>query len=481
MRHYDKFNFKRQYKCAQAATELLIIMAIGLIILLSIFVLQQKTTSSVSAQFEMTKARALVEDLANAAEQVYQEGQGSKTKVFVTVPDNVNSISLSGNSISINLDAGGEPITVYRALAFNVSGIVTIEEGKQWVTIENTIENGMQVGAVLDTTAPSITATSPSGYIVTTSATLSATTNEAASCKYHSSDVAYSSMANAFSGTGTTHTADLSGLTDGVYTYYARCNDSNGNMMITSSIINFTVDATKPRIAEVYALAVAQNTARISFITNENANSNVSYGNTTALGTNSANASYITAHNFSLSSLSSSTTYYYNVSACDIASNCQQNGTFNFTTLGSSWTTLFFDNFARSNSGNLGSNWTESGGRWEIDSNDAHTDDCDSPGDNMTTISIDLSSATLAKFSFDWSVSGLDDSAECLRVHVSNGTKTVGNLFKKCGSSSSSGTQLINLENNITFTSNMTITFDCVSDHSSDDMEIDNVNVTAYI
>ncbi|HIH42788.1 TPA: hypothetical protein HA246_04025 [Candidatus Woesearchaeota archaeon] len=98
----------------------------------------------------------------------------------------------------------------------------------------------------------------------------------------------------------------------------------------------------------------------------------------------------------------------------------------------------------------------------------------------MTTISIDLSSATNAKLSFDWEVSGLDDSAECLRVHVNNGTKTVGNLFKKCGSSSSSGTQLINLENNITFTSNMTFTFDCVSDHSSDDMFIDNVNITAY-
>ena len=471
------FNFRCK---GQAATELIIIMAVGLAILLSIFVLQQKTTTSVSAQFEMTKARALVEDIANAAEQVYQEGQGSKTKVFVTVPENVNSITFSGNSISINLDAGGEPVTIYRALAFNVSGIVTTEKGKQWITIENTADNGMQLGAVLDTTMPSITTTSPSGYITSSSTGLSATTNEAASCKYDTSDVIYANMANNFNGAGTTHTADLAGLNDGVYTYYARCNDSSGNIMTTSSIINFTVDATKPRIADVFALSIGQTTAKISFLTNENTNSTLGYGNTTSLRTNPLNASYITAHNFSLSSLNPSTTYYYNVSACDQAANCQQNGTFNFTTLGSSWTTLFFEDFARSDSSNLGSNWTESGGRWEIDNNEAQVDDCDSPGDNMTTISVDLSSATNAKFSFDWEVSGLDDSAECLRVHVSNGTKTVGNLFKKCGSSPSSGTQLINLENNITFTSNMTFTFDCVSDHSSDDMFIDNVNVTAY-
>jgi len=465
---------------AQAATELLIIMAVGLAILLSIFVLQQKTTTNVSAQFEMTKARALVEDIANAAEQVYQEGQGSKTKIFVTVPENVNSITFSGNSVSINLDAGGEPITIYRALAFNVSGIVTTEEGKQWITIENTADNGMQLGTVLDITAPSITATSPSGYINSGSTTLSVTTNEGASCKYDTNDVSYASMANSFNGAGTTHAANLAGLSDGIYTYYARCNDSSGNIMVTSSIINFTVDATKPKISDVFALSIGQTTARISFLTNENANSSVSYGTTTALGTNSLNASYITSHNFSLSGLTKNTAYYYNVSACDNAANCQQNGTFNFTTLGSSWTTLFFDNFARSDSSNLDVNWTESGGRWEIDDNRAETDDCDTPGDNMTTISIDLSSATNAKLSFDWEVSGLDDSAECLRVHVNNGTKTVGNLFKKCGSSSSSGTQLINLENNITFTSNMTFTFDCVSDHSSDDMFIDNVNITAY-
>ncbi|MBI2136509.1 hypothetical protein HYU06_05550, partial [Candidatus Woesearchaeota archaeon] len=49
MRHIHKlFKFESR---AQAATELLIIMAIGLAILLSIFVLQQKTSTQVSAQF----------------------------------------------------------------------------------------------------------------------------------------------------------------------------------------------------------------------------------------------------------------------------------------------------------------------------------------------------------------------------------------------------------------------------------------------
>lgn len=480
MNYNSKFKNKKLNRGAQAATELLIIMAIGLAILLFIFLLQQKTSLQVSAQFEMTKARAMVEDIANAAEQTYQEGQGSKTKVFVTVPDNVNSISLSGNAISINLYAGGEPITIYRTLNFNVSGSVTKEAGKQWITIEST-SSGLNIGAQADTTAPTINTLSPSGLINYNNPVLSATTNEASTCKYHTSDVAYAQMANGFSGSSTTHTASLSELSDANYLYYVRCNDSSGNLMSSSGIINFTIDATKPTISNLAALSITKTSALLSFLTNENANSTLGYGTTAALGTNLLNGSYTASHNLSLSSLSVSTIYYYNVTACDQAANCQLNGTFNFTTLASSWTALFFDNFGRSDSSSLGSNWTESGGKWEVENNRAHADDCNSPGDNMTTISLDLSSATNAKFSFGWEVSSLDSSNECLRVHVNNGTTTVANLFQKCNTASASGTQLINVENNISLSSNMTFIFSCLNDQSNDDVYIDNVNVTAFI
>ena len=251
--------------------------------------------------------------------------------------------------------------------------------------------------------------------------------------------------------------------------------------MGSSGIINFTVDSTAPIISNIAVLSIAKRSALISFMTNELANSTLLYDNTTALTFSILNSSLVIAHNFSLSSLTAATKYYYNITACDQAANCRQNGTFNFTTLPSSWTNLFFDSFNRADSSNLGSNWTESGGRWEIENNRAHADDCDTPGDNMTSISLDLSSSTNAKFSFDWEVSGLDSNSECLRVHVNNGTTTVPSLFQKCGNTAPlTGTQQINLENNISLSSNMTIIFACINDNSNDNVYVDNVNITAY-
>lgn len=124
-----------------------------------------------------------------------------------------NALALSINVYSLN-------ITATDAYGNAVSKVITV--------------------TVTDTTAPTITATSPNGTLSSASVTLSATTNENAACRYHTTDVAYGSMTGNFTGTGTAHTASLT-LSNGDYLYYVRCNDSNGNIMGSSSLINITV------------------------------------------------------------------------------------------------------------------------------------------------------------------------------------------------------------------------------------------------
>jgi hypothetical protein len=102
------------------------------------------------------------------------------------------------------------------------------------------------VGTAEDSTAPVRSAGSPSGTLAagTTQTTLSLTTNEAATCKYGtSSGVAYASIANTFSSTGSTsHSATISGLTNGTsYNYYVRCNDTEGNVNTGDYTISFSV------------------------------------------------------------------------------------------------------------------------------------------------------------------------------------------------------------------------------------------------
>ena len=83
-----------------------------------------------------------------------------------------------------------------------------------------------------DTTAPVISNPQPASTLTfgTVSTTMRVTTNENATCKYGTSNVAYASLPSTFSTTGaTSHSTSLTGLTNGSsVTYYVRCTDSSG-------------------------------------------------------------------------------------------------------------------------------------------------------------------------------------------------------------------------------------------------------------
>jgi hypothetical protein len=105
--------------------------------------------------------------------------------------------------------------------------------------------DAVQGGGGADTTPPAVTNPLPSGEqsYGTTSVAMQVTTNETATCKYGSSDVAYASLPSTFSTTGgTAHSQTLSGLTNGAaYTRYVRCIDSAGNANTSSTVVSFSV------------------------------------------------------------------------------------------------------------------------------------------------------------------------------------------------------------------------------------------------
>ncbi|MDO8407657.1 MAG: Ig-like domain-containing protein [bacterium] len=104
--------------------------------------------------------------------------------------------------------------------------------------------------AAVDTIVPVINSLSASS-VTAGGATITAETNENASCSIASTDQAYGTM-TAFDATGgvTSHTTTLSGLSEQTqYTYYVRCADTAGNTMTTSGTVNFltaVLDGTAP-------------------------------------------------------------------------------------------------------------------------------------------------------------------------------------------------------------------------------------------
>jgi len=108
--------------------------------------------------------------------------------------------------------------------------------------------SGGGISTPSDTSPPVISNANPTGTLAygTTSTSLSVTTDENATCKYNTTDVAYASMANTFATTGsTTHSQTLTGLAAGSsYNYYVRCKDASGNADSASTSISFNVSNT---------------------------------------------------------------------------------------------------------------------------------------------------------------------------------------------------------------------------------------------
>ncbi|MFH1442825.1 MAG: fibronectin type III domain-containing protein [Candidatus Micrarchaeota archaeon] len=169
----------------------------------------------------------------------------SMTNTFTTTGGTSHSRTLTGlqNGQSYNyyvrcIDTAENANTADYAISFSVAAD----------TIPAILSNGLPTGTL------------PIG---TTSATLSISTNEAATCRYSTTpNVAYSSMTNTFTTTGgTSHSRSLTGLQNGQsYAYYVRCIDTAGNANPTDYAISFSVatDTTSP--AAITNLAASSST-----------------------------------------------------------------------------------------------------------------------------------------------------------------------------------------------------------------------------
>ena len=125
----------------------------------------------------------------------------------------------------------------------------------------------------------------------------------------------------------------ISDIPDGTYSWNCLAFGNNTNVLSAfgSSNFTFTVDTLKPIFSSISSSADSSS-ATITWSSNELSNSTVYYGTTIATSSFSDNSGFVTSHSLSLSSLSSSTLYYFNVSGCDNIGNCTSSSTFNFTT-----------------------------------------------------------------------------------------------------------------------------------------------------
>src|SRR5207247_5053135 len=108
--------------------------------------------------------------------------------------------------------------------------------------------------------------------------------------------------------------------TNGSHTLTATARDAAGNTL--SAGITVTVDNAAPVISSVGSSALTSISATISWTTDENSDSQVEYGLTTAYGNSTTlNLSMLTSHSVFLTGLSINTLYHYTLNSKDSIGN----------------------------------------------------------------------------------------------------------------------------------------------------------------
>lgn len=113
----------------------------------------------------------------------------------------------------------------------------------------------------------------------------------------------------------------------------SQVNSTLGTGVFDNVFVTSSSDLIPPVISGVTAGSINQNGGSISWTTNEVANSQIEYGQTTSYGSQTAiNSSLVTSHSQVVSGLLSGTLYHYRVRSADAAGNQSISGDFTFTT-----------------------------------------------------------------------------------------------------------------------------------------------------
>lgn len=201
---------------------------------------------------------------------------------------------------------------------------------------------------------PNITIVSPANASYNGTVSANITVDEAASwCGFTLNTTGNTTLANTSANMTLWANSSISLPNEGQYNITFWCNDTRGNIG-NSSVLYFTRDTIKPNITSISSNTPGSTTATISWSTNELASGIVYYGTSTDTTSNATHSGNATYHSVPLSGLTASTTYYYNVSSCDLAGNCN-------TSLQSSFTTAAASNSSSTSSSSSSSSSSTSG------------------------------------------------------------------------------------------------------------------------
>ena len=128
-------------KKAQVSAEYLMIVGIIFIAVITLFVYAMKESNDA---VRINEAREFTDTLAKTADMVYALGPGSQDYVQAALPSSVESISISGNEISLKMRIFGGTSDVFSETKAVVNGSLSTAKGNHYVLVK-AMENAVQI------------------------------------------------------------------------------------------------------------------------------------------------------------------------------------------------------------------------------------------------------------------------------------------------------------------------------------------------
>ncbi|MEM3555709.1 MAG: hypothetical protein QXF56_03270 [Candidatus Micrarchaeia archaeon] len=137
----------------QAAVELLIVASLMMFVLFLLFQFGETNITQSTSIAQLSEARNTVDKLAEAATEVHNEGVGARRRVYITIPDRVDSsrVIIENSTITIGVYAGDGVTDVSSRVNFPVrmGGNFPTTPGSYWVWVVGR-EGYIQIGSTLE-------------------------------------------------------------------------------------------------------------------------------------------------------------------------------------------------------------------------------------------------------------------------------------------------------------------------------------------
>ncbi len=190
--------------------------------------------------------------------------------------------------------------------------------------------------SVPDTTSPVISDVQATSTTYTSTVITWTTTEPSTSYVNYGLTTSYEIGTSGNSLSVLTHSVSLSGLNPSTFYHFrVRSTDTSSNESVSGDYIFQTLtppDTTPPIISNVVVSEITDTSVRISWDTNESADSLIDYGLTTSYGSVASSSTLVTSHSFVLTGLAIGTAYHFKITSKDSSNNSQSTSDLTFQT-----------------------------------------------------------------------------------------------------------------------------------------------------